>query len=121
MSLTIKLWNQSSAYVTLNPEWATKEDMDKIWNLNRSPSGNATLFTYATFRIWSIPCRMVPASDAAFMNTLYSQSRVAQLELIRDGVSQVHSVTFIGNKSPFQENEIPDVRYFKGELALSAY
>lgn len=121
MSLTVRLWNQSSAYVAIQPEWGTVEDFGKIWNLNRTPSGNATLFTYATYRQWSFPCRLVPSSAAAFINSIYENNRTAQLELIRGGVSQVYSVIFLNKKSPFQQLDKPDLSYSKGEIELSGY
>jgi hypothetical protein len=121
MALTVKIWNQSSAYVALEPQWSLKDDIDKDWNLNRTPSGAATLYTYATWKNWDMNFRYIPTSAAVFVNSIYGSTRQCQLELIEDGVSAVYSVMMLNDKSPFQKLEEPLTDRLEGSLALSVY
>lgn len=121
MSFTVKIWNQSSGSVELSPEWQLKEDFDKIWNLNRTPSGNATLYTYAYWREWKIPLKLVPSSAAAWINSLYLGARSCQLEVIEGGVSQVYSVMIMNASKPFMQFTEPHYNRMSGELKLSEY
>lgn len=121
MSLSFKIWNASSGSVALSPEWSLKEDIDKIWNLNRTPAGTATLYTYAVFNIWTLPCKYVPYSDAAFINSIFSGTRMCQLEVIEGGVSKVFSCVFMNPRSPFQRLEKSLGSYWQGEVQLSVY
>lgn len=121
MSLSVRIWNQSSSFVELAPQWSMEEDIDKIYNLNRTPTGNATLYTYATWREWKIPLRLVPSSVAAWVNSLYTGERSCRLEVIENGVSQVYSVMIVNKESPFTQFAAPHYNYYNGELKLSEY
>jgi len=121
MSVGIRIWNQSSAYVSIEPQWTMREDLGKIWNLNRTPSGNATIYTYATWREWKIPAKLIPASAASWINSLYLGQRTCVLEIIENSVSSVYSVMIVGKDSPFHMFSEPHINRMDGEIYLSEY
>lgn len=121
MSLTVKIWNAASEFVTVQPDWTFKNDTDKISELNRTPAGKATLYTYGTFKVFTLPLRFVPYSDAGWINEIYDGSRMCQIELIQDGISAVYSVVFLNTKSPFYQLEKPLNVHWQGEVKLSEY
>lgn len=121
MGAVFKVWDSSSGSVALEPLFSIKEDIAKEQNINRTPSGNATVYTYSTWRTWNLSFRLVPAADAAFVNSIFSGSRLCQLEVIEDGVSQVYSGMIVNDKSPFHELDKPHTDRWSGDLSLSAY
>ena len=121
MSLTIKIWNTTSGSVTIQPEWSMREPTGKVFNLNRTPAGTHTLYTYATFNQWKLPLKFIPSSAASFINSLFLAAREARLEMIEDGVSSVYSVMITNARAPLYQVVKPLVDYWQGELELSVY
>jgi hypothetical protein len=121
MSLTYKLWDATSGAITLDPGWSLKEDIDKNLDLNRTPSGAATLYTYATWRNWEFQFRSIPTSVCTFIHSIFNSTRLCQLEVINGATSHVYSVMITNDKSPFQRLESPCIDRWQGDLALSVY
>jgi hypothetical protein len=121
MGVTFKIWNSSSGSVTLAPEWDADENHKKEWNLNRAPSGTATVYTYAFWRLWKFAFRYTPYSDAGFLNSIFSGTRLCQVETIENAVSRVNSAMITSNKTPFVQLEKGFADRWQGEIELSEY
>jgi hypothetical protein len=112
----MKLWMNSTG-LDLTPTWALSLDEEKVAEEARSPQGGYFSTHHGHFRTFSVPCDFVPSSLASVLNSWWTSGALCQFEVF----SEVYSVQFIGDASPFQEFQKPYWDRYKGILKMSTY
>lgn len=121
MSITFKLWDSSSNFITFEPDYGSPESASRHLNRTRAQQGKLYSHTYGFWRTWDFTISFIPSSAAVFCNSIWLDHSGCQLEIDLDGVSEVYSV-FIQNKQlPFSELSTYEAERLKGKLTLTEY
>ena len=117
--MAFRLFVDSSNGVTVEPEWAYKEDEVKIESRSRTRSGAEFIYKWSDYQKFSAPVSFVNSSFKSIVNSWFNSN--ADLLWMEEGGTVVTSVHISNKKLPIGEFVKPYNNLFKGVIELSTY
>jgi hypothetical protein len=119
MGVRYRLWNPSSSYVTILPEWGVKEDIQDIVSQNRNDLGVLSRYTWGTFRTWEFELKFCDQATMTFFEVNYNSCNVLE---VTEGASSpvLCGVVFVGDWGPWKYSKTFQDRW-DGTLLMSTY
>jgi len=114
-----RLFVDSSAGVSIDPEWDYASTDRKVENRSMGRSGLSEVYKYGEFIGRNFSLRYVDSATASVINSWWASN--TPLLFMREGDTEVSTVLLANEKTPIGKLERPYAGQFSGTIELGGY